>query len=269
MNQTLKRLRKQAHALVTSETYGAPVKLNLDSYIEEFTAVDGRTINIEPVIELIRVATHKFHDSDPPESDSWLAPRIHAALRLYRAEAADLAMWEYLTICVTEIRDYMIWRWTNKEGKISMERVWGALRRHALARLWWAAELTRNGPDYSDTIDVCRSQDAVNYLTDTLMFNNRPAAVAFARTVKDAMAKGGNAKDAVTIGKSLNHVLVTVVLDSLVPSSGTSTDDYKPWVDESVDQTLMYNDLPIGPNEPRIPEEHITTALNLMKSKRR
>ncbi len=270
MNRPLKRLRKQARAHVSPETYGEPLKQNLDNYVEEFKTIDGRSINIEPLIDLIRVGTHKFYDDEPSKSDAWLAPRLHATLRLYRSEAAELEMWEYLTICISEIREYVVWRW-GKAGTLnkSMDRVWGSKRRHTLARLWWIAELTRNGSDYTPTVDLLQSQDAANYLTDTLMFNNRPAAVAFTRMVKETLEAGGNKKDAVQIAKSLNHMLVTVVLDSLALSQDTQLDDYEPWVREQVDQTLLYNDFPIGPNEPRVLEEQISAALELMNFKKK
>lgn len=266
MSTELKQLRSQARALVTKEAYKEASTLALDEYIEEFKTADGRTIDIEPLIDIIRVGVQKFHKGEPNKSDAWLAPRVHAALRLFRSEVAVLGMWEYLTVCVPQIRAYVIWRWGGENGEVNdLLRVWGRDRRNALARLWWSAELTRNGPDYSPTEDLFISQDAVNYLTDTLMFNNRPAAIAFTKIVKEVADSGGKKKNAVETAKSLNHILVTVMLDALVPDSGTDMEFYESWISEDVDQTVMFSSMPTGPNEARIPEEKISTALEMMK----
>lgn len=267
MSTELKSLKSSARPLVTAEVYSEVMTLNLSEYIEEFQTADGRKIDIEPLTEIVRIGMQKFHGQKTFTSDAWLAPRVHAVLRLFRSEAADMGMWEYLTICDPQLRAYTIWRWgdNDNQGKVKdMKRVWGSERRNALARLWWTAELTRNGPDYTPTADLYNSQNAANYLTDTLMFNNRPAAVAYSRIVRDLKENSTGREDAKETAKTLNHILVTVVLDATAPDSGTDVDIYENWVSEAPDQTLMYNALPQGPNEPTVPEEKIKAAAELM-----
>lgn len=63
---------------------------------------------LEPIRDLVDDALFEFRDETPSRADAWLAPRLHATLRLTRAEAADRALWNYLAFAVAP--DYVVWR---------------------------------------------------------------------------------------------------------------------------------------------------------------
>src|SRR5688572_589729 len=50
---------------------------------------------------------------DRATSDRWLAPRLHHALRLSRAEAAARGVWDWLAM---RVHEYGIWRWKRQDG---------------------------------------------------------------------------------------------------------------------------------------------------------
>lgn len=172
-SRKLNRLDPHARSLITSENYSDIRPEDLQDYISEFE----REILIKPLTEMLQEVRSRFPNGRTAraKSDAWLAPRVHASVRLYRQEAADSQLWEYLSLAVPEVRTYILWRWSREDGLIrDLNRLYGMQRRHALGRLWWVAELCRNGPDYSPAVDAFNaSQDMINYITDTDAFQNR------------------------------------------------------------------------------------------------
>lgn len=260
----LKRIKPAARALITLETYGKEDPGLFEEYITGFE----RDIDIDPLLYVLAQTMDKYTRDERDQSDAWLSPRVHACLRLYRREAADLSIWEYLSLAVDEVRDYIRWRWSNREGFLAnKDRVYGSDRRHALARLWWVAELTRNGPDYSHTEKAFTySQDMINYLTDVDFSHNRAAALGYIQYFAGDGRDTKKAKDSVSLGKSLNHVLTTIILDKLVVNPGIDQEAYQVWVSQKPDETLMIHNMPEGPNEPQVPEEHIKSVIDLFAS---
>lgn len=88
--------------------------------------------------------------SEYSELDAYLAARLHLCIRLPRRTAGDPGIWCWLAVSVCrqymlhrwpfdeERRDQVLWRYTSKD-----------VLRNGISRLWWAAELVRDGPDYS------------------------------------------------------------------------------------------------------------------------
>lgn len=264
MKMNLKRIKPQARSLVVLENYGSQPEGIYKDYIETFE----RDVNLEPLLFMLAETLKRFERENKVESDGWLAPRIHASLRLYRREAADISIWEYLSLTITEVQKYIKWRWGDENGQVqNKDRIFGRDRRHGLARLWWTAELTRNGSDYSTTIQAFKSgsQDLINYLTDVDFSHNRAAAIAYIHFFTSE-SEHRKAKESKEIGKALNHVLTTIMLDDLVPNPGTDTDAYQRWVSQTPDETLMLDELPKGPNEPKIETEKINKVIKLLES---
>ena len=214
-----------------------------------------RPISIDPLRELIEITKTKFGNSIP-SSDAWLGPRVHAAFRLTRREAADRRLWQHLT--VVDFPDYVHWRWGDVENEkaVSHDRFFGEDSKNSLARLWWAAELTRNGPDY------CRSETALGISRffvswmEIKVSHHRPctlAVVDFLNSLQSVDTQGQ------TMAKAVNALLRTVSLDLLVPNPPTDAEAIRAWLTGKVDVTRMVNELPIGPDEAPIPDEDIAT----------
>ena len=259
MSEQLRRLIPQARTLITKESFRDQSFGSLDGYIQDIS----RPIDIAPLVRIVQTAMKIFPPRDEA-SDGWLAPRVHASLRLFRSEAADQGIWDYLSVVV--LRDYIIWRMAGEDGLINnLDNVIGPFRHQAVARLWWAAELSRNGADYRPTKEAFSSQDAVNYLTNVDAFHNRPAALAYIRFISHRSGATPIKQIAVETGKTLNHVLTTIVLDSFAPDAGSDMDALERWMAEAPDVTLVDSVLPTGPDEPPVPEVKIRAVEELLE----
>ncbi|MCZ9342507.1 DUF6339 family protein, partial [Streptomyces sp. TRM76130] len=121
--------------------------------------------NSEPIRNLVDDAMYAFKDNRT-EADAWLAPRLHATLRLTRREAADRRLWTHLALAVAP--DYVIWRHrasptpAKPQPRTAPERFKGAADRQCLSRLWWAAEMFRNGRDYRPVVTACGNQELLH-----------------------------------------------------------------------------------------------------------
>lgn len=265
MNGTLKRLGDYARQMISLETY--------DEYLQILPGGLERNVEIvQPEIDLAaleRVVAEGMNRYEPGDtaSDAWLAPRVHATLRLTRRAASDPGIWDYLS--AVELRDYVKWRWGDANGTITQEyriRITSRNReiRHALWRLWWVAELSRNGSDYGPTLEAFAKQDTVEWFV-VFALHNRPTAQAFLRflsTRNDGVwATGQQIKD---FAKALDHALTTFALDSIAEDPGPDLTAVYNWIQAKPDPTLMFDRLPEGPNDP-IEEVKIESALELME----
>ena len=263
----LRRLNPHARSIITSENYSS----NPTSIFSDMVTGLEREISIESVIVVIKRAMDDFDGSskDRVSSDGWLAPRIHASLRLFRREAADLQIWEFLTLVIPEVREYVLWRWGGEDRQVrDLNRIYGSDRRHAVSRLWWVAELARNGPSYAPVHEAFEAgQDAINYLTDVDFAHNRTAALAYVRFFNETVdGSKRKKKESVNIARAFNHVLTTIVLDHLAPKAGIDLDAYTSWTQEEPNETIMFTQLPEGPNEPKISDAQIQKVVELLGS---
>lgn len=267
----LKRLAPQFRALLTPEFLAgtAPLGPDVKTHEKEFVRPDGfDKPNIEHLIGIVEKAMEKYPGGRPRaiESDQWLAPRVHATLRLTRREAGDPTVWNYLA--AVHLEHYVRWRWADEgNGKIVPERfLCGEYNKHAIARLWWGAELTRNGPDYTVTRHLFVNQDLQNSWVKTRLFRHRPTALASLRLL--STYKDGEFADSNTIRdlvKSFNMALTTTMLDAVAPSIDVDAQSVRDWCQEDVDETTMFEAMPDGPAEAPIDEAHIIAVTELLK----
>ena len=97
----------------------------------------GRPVSLEPLKAVLEVA-RKRYPTKPSESDGWLAPRVHATLRLTRREAADRRLWAYLNVAA--FPDHVRWRWLDPDDQntpVPIERFLGEDSTNQIGRLWW------------------------------------------------------------------------------------------------------------------------------------
>lgn len=256
----LKLLQPEGRRLLTSEAYreGLPPTADLAGYIEDHS----RQVDLWALQEVLtHVRSMAEFQNNPSSSDGWLAPRIHASLRLYRREAANLRVWLYLTATLPEVREYILWRWP----KLPSERLTGTEDRHALARLWWVAELARNGRDYLPVTKAFTPQDVALRINDTNAYHNRAATLAFIEYVS-TFNGGQPAGSEITqkLARVFNHGLTTNALDSVAPDPGPDHDQVATWVDIVPDETLMWKALPEGPNDFEVTQQEIRAVQELI-----
>src|SRR5438309_1575360 len=134
MTDNLRLLDLAAANRITEEFRVAETVIDVDDFVRDF----HRQVDVQPLRAVVEKATKlEAFKEDRPASDAWLAPRVHASLRLTRREAADRRLWAWLA--VVALPRYVRWRWRRVDAKGTAEkRFVGMMHRdHAIARLWW------------------------------------------------------------------------------------------------------------------------------------
>ncbi|MDY0810110.1 DUF6339 family protein [Kitasatospora purpeofusca] len=217
-----------------------------------------------PVRELLDEAIHRFGDS-PTDADAWLSPRLHATLRLTRAEAARPGLWNFLALVVAP--DYVLWRHlprgeakNGEPPKVSAPRFTGTHYTQAFARLWWAAELFRDGGDYRPVEIACRNQDMLNTAMRLDAIDHRPTALAMVRVLK-GLAESG----ATRLGDRVNALCTavnaagsTLMYDVIAQDDLPDPDALLSWVAEAdTAPSVPWDRLPDGPSEEAVRRDSV------------
>lgn len=226
---------------------------------------------LEPVRVLLDEAMGRFEQADAAASDSWLGPRLHACLRLSRREAGNRDLWRFLGLWAA---DYVRWRFGSAMGDedpdkaAKTERFIGPASKHALARLWWMAEVFRDGKDYGPASLALTNQDIVNNLFRMSISNHRPTALA-ALAVLPSSADGTSlpgGRHANALAKAVNAAASTLVLDLIGPDVPLDVAARAQW--ESIvgdhDPRVYFDRMPEGPDDGETPPESIEQMKTLL-----
>ena len=228
-----------------------------------------RKIDVKPVYAILDEGMRQFQNN-PDQSDSWLAPRVHASLRLTRREAADKRIWYFLNILARP--DFVRWRFGTADPESPIiapqDRFMGEDSKNAIGRLWWVAELTRNGPDYRDTESVLRTSRFYTSWQPLDAMHHRPAAIAVCRFDREFNDnKGLTDSQSARLAKAFNLRLSTLGLDALSANPATDPAAIDDWCDEQVDETrYMGDELPQGPDEDPVPESSVKAVMDVLTS---
>jgi len=247
----LKTLDPGARSLVTSAFVTEGVQVDFTRYERDFP----RHVSLDPLSRVLDHGMTKF--DDPPEADKWLGPRVHAALRLTRREASERGLWSYLGL--VPFQDYVRWRFPNAADT----RFAGPPHDHALGRLWWGGELLRNGSDYTDVVTGLHIQDIPNSFRFDI-FHRRVLSVAAVR-VLGTWRNGSSAtgRQANRLLQAMNLALVTLAIDADIPDPGAEGDET--WLMAAPEaERLVSDDLPVGPNDSRVPDDALAAATELV-----
>ena len=112
-------------------------------------------------------------------SDRWLAPRVHCCLRLFRSEAADRGVWQWIAL---RYHWYVNWRWADEDDLVAEDRWWGQVHKQAFARLWWGAELSAMVPTIGRlnmrlSFKICRTATYIDPWSDHAPWPSRSSIV--------------------------------------------------------------------------------------------
>ena len=223
-----------------------------------------------PVRELVEEAMRRF-DGERTAADGWLAPRLHATLRMTRAEAADSRLWNFLAMIVAP--DYVVWRHKGTDtadglGTAATSRFSGPHYTQAFARLWWAAELFRDGPDYGPVKTACRVQDVLNTTMRLDVIDHRPTAQAILKVLErlisaDTPRLGDHVN---ALSSAVNAAGSTLVYDVLAPDSGSDVDALHDWIaDAEYSAPVPWERLPEGPDDGAADSQAVNTLLPLFE----
>ncbi|GII52665.1 hypothetical protein Pth03_10540 [Planotetraspora thailandica] len=203
----------------------------------------------EPLRQLFDEAMKRFTPSERTSADAWLAPILHSTLRLTRRQASDSRIWNYLALRLAP--DYVYWRHLSRGNPpiVSRARFSGAFHSQAFARLWWAAELFRDGPDYGPVVVACSNQDVLNTVLRLDVILHRPTAQAIIRLLAAEVIRTGRQVN--TLAQVVNTAGSTLSYEALAPDSTRDVDAYRDWIEELTGVLVPYDSLPIGPSDGR------------------
>lgn len=216
-----------------------------ESRATEVRRPDGSSVGLDVLDALmveVKTRTTESFWEDRTHSDRWLAPRTHYALRLLRSEAADRGVWQWLALRYSW---YVEWRWAGADGTVADDRWWGPIHKQTFARLWWGAEVFRDGADYRPVEKAFRFQDLPNSYLHRPIVRCRSLAIA----IVDRIDKSGTpSSDQVNdLARVLN--LATVGTPPEI-ETGYQSDDlnaYDTWSSSTPTLPANWDDLPVGP----------------------
>ena len=210
------------------------------------------------IYDLVQEAMSRHEDVAPTVADAWLAPRLHATLRMTRREAADPALWHFLALRIAP--GYIQWRHRPRRvhpdggaGAVATSRYSGPFHTQAFSRLWWAAELFRDGADYIPVVVACENQDVLNTVLRLEIIHHRPAAQAMISLIQRNVVKTGREVNA--LAGAVNAAGGTLSYESLSPDRSPDHEAHQDWI----------NALPAAPSVPldRLPDGPPDGDLNL------
>ncbi|MFJ6565918.1 DUF6339 family protein [Streptomyces sp. NPDC091292] len=241
-----------------------PPLVSLVRGAEPVDAVGSRW-DVLPLRELIDDSRRLHEETGRTAADAWLAPRLHATLRLTRAEAADPALWNFIALVVAP--DYVIWRHLPRKGvsgrqpAATADRFCGLHYKQAFARLWWAAELFRDGEDYRPAVTACGNQDVLNTVLRLDVIDHRPTARAVTRLLEEGTVRTG--RDVNALATAVNSAGSTLMYEVLAPDDGPDSDAVRHWIDDGdMAPPTPRGSLPDGPPDGGIPHSAVDTLVD-------
>lgn len=221
---------------------------------------DDERLRLRRVRDLIDHALERFRDERPTAADAWLAPRLHETLRLSRREAAEKRLWTYLSLGVAP--DYVVWRHMPEpkadasRRRVARDKFIGPHYKQTFARLWWAAELFRDGSDYRPVVTACGNQDMLNSALRLDVIDHRPTALALVRLMERGIVRTGREVNALT--PAVNAAAATLMYDVIAPDVERDGESLREWI-AGAESSLPSprNHLPEGPEEVQAPEEAV------------
>ncbi|WP_328683048.1 DUF6339 family protein [Streptomyces sp. NBC_00343] len=237
----------------------SPPYISLNKVTEPLGDLQVRS-EVVPIRDLIDDVMHLYRHDTPTKADAWLAPRLHAALRLTRREAADSRMWNFLALAVAP--DYVIWRHLPAKSKdelppmVAASRFRGAHYTQAFSRLWWAAELFRDGSDYEPVQVACGNQDVLNTVLRLDVIDHRPTAQALIRLVAREKVQTGREVNA--LARAVNASASTLMYDVLAEDEGLDGGVLEEWIREAESAPPVPRKfLPKGPEDGPTPSDSV------------
>ncbi|WP_249353515.1 DUF6339 family protein [Rhodococcus sp. Q] len=218
----------------------------------------------QPIRVLLDEAMNRF-DGKRSAADEWLAPRLHATLRMTRSEAANSELWNYIALVVAP--DYVIWR--HKGADVAPPaRFSGPHYTQAFSRLWWAAELFRDGRDYAPVEIACRVQDVLNTTIRLDVIDHRPTALAIlkvvGRLIDENTSRIGDHVNA--LSAAVNTAGSTLVYDVLAPDSSPDDEALQHWIDAAANMPpVLWGILPDGPDDGTADRNAMETLVSLFE----
>lgn len=206
----LHRLAPEGHCLVNEPLARGELDRHPPETFERFLDPSSEPLDLaalDTALDEVIAATPR-HD---PAIEQLAAARVHRALPLSRREAAQPGVWRFLA--VVHRPDFVRHRWAVEAWATTRTRYWSPGMRHdsnVFSRLWWIAELSRDGDDYSLTERIFSRQALAIQIFIRRYAWHRDTVAALVEVLDDAPPR---VVEQVT--RDLVGLLGTVVLESL------------------------------------------------------
>lgn len=219
---------------------------------------DGTAVSMRLLETVVKVGAGRFAADDRQASDAWFAPRLHWALRLTRRQAADPGLWEWLAYRFADL--YVNWRWAARDGTVARNRFRGGINKQAFARLWWGAELFRNGNDYSPVQAFFQNQDYPNSYIQRAFVRNRPLALALLREI-GLRTNGAPASDQINdVARTVNLWIAPLSVEAASGSWQPDFRAFEQWTFEEATEEVPRASLPDGPPDGLVSSEVLASV---------
>ncbi|MFC7233390.1 DUF6339 family protein [Saliphagus sp. GCM10025308] len=172
---TLYRLSDDASLLVTEELMRDDDFEFSDEKLSEYRTDTDLTANLSAlgqVIDYVIGPESDFDRGDEP-IDAAVAPAVREFIDIPLREAGDPRIWHYLAIGWRP--DFVRYRWprdgANRTHRSMTEKFLGStqdLYTNAFSRLWFMAEFSRDGDDYSVTEEILKEAYKSNRIFDRM-----------------------------------------------------------------------------------------------------
>lgn len=220
----------------------------------------GRSVPIDTMVAVLDEAIARFPGAKAA-SDAWLGPRLHATLRLTRAEAAIPGVWTWLGVGVGA--NYIRWRWAPKRDT---SRFVGASYLQGIARLWWMAELFRNGSDYAPAVAALKNGDIAQNFLRMDIAHHRPTCQGF-MLIPSRRRPGESltGREANALAKAANCAATTFVYEALAPDVALDADARRQWIQGEPDfADVVADTLIAGPDDPEVPPASVAAMTDIL-----
>jgi hypothetical protein len=149
----------------------------------------------------------------------------------------------------------------GKRPAATADRFCGPHYKQAFARLWWAAEIFRDGDDYRPAVTACRNQDVLNTMLRLDVIDHRPTARAVTRLLENGTVRTGREVNA--LATAVNSAASTLMYEVLAPDEGSDVDAHRYWIDDAdFAPPPPGGSLPNGPDDGEVPREAVETMVN-------
>lgn len=167
----LMELDEGGQALVSDDFVGGESELTEDD-LGPYLSHTGIEVDLSPLDEAAEEVMSEFKSGEA-KIDQALAPVVHQTLNLTRREAAITGIWHYLT--VVEYPELVRYRWGHVSNLREKFLEGGEdIYSNAIHRLWWIAEITHEGDNYSRTEAIFEMQELANDVSDRWFARYRP-----------------------------------------------------------------------------------------------
>jgi len=123
-------------------------------------------VDLDPIREKFRNDVYDSDEYGKGDSgiDGEVAETVRRTLDISRREASIDGVWYYLT--VLEFPEFVRYRWQGDDLRGKSLDGGEDIYSNALHRLWWIAEITRDGDDYTQTEEMFEMQELANDVAD-------------------------------------------------------------------------------------------------------